>query len=82
MRKLSMMMAAVFLFASAPALAQTQEQGSTSGGAGGSAMSSGGDGMSAASATLRAVSAERWSPERSQASATNDEPAAIPPNQK
>jgi hypothetical protein len=41
-----------------------------------------GDGPSAPSATLRATAAERSSPARSQASATNDEPAAIPPNQK
>jgi hypothetical protein len=47
-----------------------------------SAISSGGDGRSAASATLRAVCAERWSPARSHASETNDEPAAMPPNQK
>jgi hypothetical protein len=43
---------------------------------------SGGDGTSAPSATRRAIRAERWSPDRSQASATNDDPAAIPPNQK
>ena len=45
-------------------------------------ISSGGEGTSAASATLRATAAESSSPARSQASATNDEPAAMPPNQK
>ena len=45
-------------------------------------ISSGGEGISAASATLRATRADLSSPARSQASATNDEPAAIPPNQK
>src|SRR3954470_12471841 len=45
-------------------------------------ISSGGEGISAPSATRRAMRAERWSPARSQASATNDEPAAIPPAQK
>ena len=42
----------------------------------------GGEGSSAATATRRAIRAERWSPARSQASATNDEPEAMPPNQK
>ena len=45
-------------------------------------MSSRGEGMSAASATIRATRAESSSPARSQASATNDDPAAMPPNQK
>ena len=45
-------------------------------------MSSGGEGTSAASATLRATDAECSSPARSHASATNEDPAAIPPNQK
>ena len=44
--------------------------------------SSGGEGASAASETFRASRAERWSPDRSQASATNADPAAMPPNQK
>jgi len=47
-----------------------------------SSTSSGGDGISAASATLRDSAAARWSPARSQANATNAEPAAIPPVQK
>src|SRR3954451_241805 len=45
-------------------------------------MSSGGHGTSAPSATRRATRAERWSPDRAQARATHDEPAAIPPTQK
>src|SRR3954462_4354949 len=45
-------------------------------------ISSGGEGSSAPSATRRAMRAERRSPARSQASATNEEPAAIPPAQK
>src|SRR3954449_3598213 len=45
-------------------------------------ISSGGEGISAPSATRRAMRAERRSPARSQASATNEEPAAIPPAQK
>jgi hypothetical protein len=44
--------------------------------------SSAGHGATVARATLRAVAAERSSPARSQARATNEEPAAIPPNQK
>src|ERR1019366_10821823 len=45
-------------------------------------ISNGGDGSSAPSAILRATRAERSSPARSRASATNDAPAAVPPNQK
>src|ERR1700709_1114755 len=45
-------------------------------------MSSAGAGISARGATLRAIAAECSSPERSQASATNEAPAAMPPNQK
>ena len=47
-----------------------------------SAISRTGAGATAPSATLRAIAAERWSPAASQASATNAEPDAIPPNQK
>jgi hypothetical protein len=43
---------------------------------------SGGHASTVPAATFRAVAADRWSPERSHASATNDEPAAMPPNQK
>src|ERR1700754_3353106 len=45
-------------------------------------MSSGGDGISAAMVTLRAVRADASSPATSHASATNEAPAAMPPNQK
>ncbi len=47
-----------------------------------SAISSGGQGAIAASVTLRATAAERSSPARSQASATNDDPLATPPKKK
>ena len=43
---------------------------------------SGGHGTTAPTATSRAQRAERRSPARSHASATNDEPAARPPSQK
>src|SRR4051812_49839728 len=45
-------------------------------------MSSGGDGASAPSATPRGIRAARPSPAMPQASATNEAPAAMPPNQK
>jgi hypothetical protein len=45
-------------------------------------ISSGAPGSTAPSATLRARAAASWSPAASQAMATNDEPVAIPPNQK
>jgi len=47
-----------------------------------SAMSSGAPGRTAASVTRRATMAESRSPATSQATATNDDPAAMPPNQK
>jgi len=47
-----------------------------------SAISSAGEGATAASETFLAIAAERWSPARSQATATNHEPVATPPNQK
>jgi hypothetical protein len=47
-----------------------------------SMISSGAHGTTAASVTFRATAAERSSPARSHASATNDEPLATPPNQK
>src|SRR3954469_21501232 len=47
-----------------------------------SSTSSGGDGISAASETRRAIPGGGGSPARSQASATNAEPEAMPPVQK
>ena len=47
-----------------------------------SEINSAGAGTTAASATLRATAAERSSPDRSAASATNADPDAIPPSQK
>ena len=47
-----------------------------------STISSAGDGTQRAERDRRAIRAERWSPARSQASATNDAPEAMPPNQK